>query len=261
VHVTLRSAFRPLRSRFVFPTVQGAIREVNRRRAEEFRVVHFSVQLDHVHLIVEARDKHALSSGVRGLSISIARRVNGLVNRRGRVWADRWHGRALDSPRAVRNALGYVLANFRKHQRAARALFDPYSSAPDFAWFTELEGRTPRELANANSEHDATQVARVVNRNAVFAARASSENEALWFIRVPRSDDRGNDASDGDVESRGSRALAPEDIRSADIRGPSAVVPAQSWLLKRGWRRLGALSIEVSPQPASKRARREGQRH
>ncbi|HEY3592597.1 MAG TPA: hypothetical protein VGL13_01945 [Polyangiaceae bacterium] len=182
-------------------------------------MVHFSVQLDHVHLIVEAHDKRTLSSGVRGLSISIARRVNGLVNRRGRVWADRWHGRALDSPRAVRNALGYVLANFRKHRPASQALFDAYSSAPDFAWFAELEGRTPRELANAMK-----QAAPESNRTVAFGARASP----------------------------GSGRMLQSDVKPADIRGASAVVPAQSWLLKRGWRRLGTLSIEASPKPAKR---------
>ena len=54
VHVTLRSGFRPLRSAFVFPTVRGAIRDLNRRWKGRFRVVHFSVQSDHLHLIAEA---------------------------------------------------------------------------------------------------------------------------------------------------------------------------------------------------------------
>jgi len=96
-------------------------------------VVHFSVQWDHVHLVVEASDERALSAGVRSVAIRIARYVNELLTRRGRLWADRWHGRALTSPRAVRNALVYVLANFRKH--AATRLtpgVDAFSSASAF---------------------------------------------------------------------------------------------------------------------------------
>ena len=95
--------------------------------------MHFSVQWDHVHLVVEASDKRALSSGVRSVAIRIARYVNELVMRRGRFWADRWHGRALTSPRAVRNALVYVLANFRKHanERLAPGV-DAFSSAASF---------------------------------------------------------------------------------------------------------------------------------
>jgi len=155
VHVTLRSALRSLRDPFLFPTVRGAIAAANRERRSgavgsrplrrDFRVVHFSVQGDHVHLLVEARDARSLSNGVRGLSVSIARRVNTLVRRRGRVFADRWHGRALVTPRAVRHALVYVLANHRKH-RSSRATLDPCSSAPYFDGFRELRGRVPVEL-------------------------------------------------------------------------------------------------------------------
>ena len=133
MHVTLRSAFRPLRSQHVFPTVCFAIRGATLRNPERFRVVHFSVQWDHVHLIVEARDARALSAGIRSVAIRIARYVNELVMRRGRLWSDRWHGRALTSPRAVRNALVYVFANFRKHAKKRLAPgVDAFSSAVAF---------------------------------------------------------------------------------------------------------------------------------
>jgi putative transposase len=133
VHVTLRSAFRPLRSQHVFPTLCLALARVTRREPTRFRILHFSVQWDHVHLIVEASDKRALSSGIRSLAIRIARYVNELVRRRGRFWADRWHGRELTSPRQVRNALVYVLANFRKHAKTRlRPGVDAFSSAFSF---------------------------------------------------------------------------------------------------------------------------------
>ena len=78
-----------------------ALRESNR---DWFRVVHYSIQENHVHLIAEAEDTASLASGVRGLMVRIARRVNRLLSRRGRFWADRWHARALEGPRQVRNA-------------------------------------------------------------------------------------------------------------------------------------------------------------
>jgi len=155
VHVTLRSALRSLRDPCLFPAVRGAISAVNRERRagpiharrlrQDFRVVHFSVQGDHIHLIVEARDARALSNALRGLSVSIARRVNALLRRSGRMFADRWYGRALATPRAVRHAIVYVLANHKKH-RSSRAAFDPCSSAPYFDGFRELRGRIPIEL-------------------------------------------------------------------------------------------------------------------
>jgi putative transposase len=136
VHVTLRSDFRQLRSQYVFPTVCVAIAGATRRAPDEFRVVHFSVQSNHVHLVVEASDKQALAAGMRSVAIRIARYVNQLLSRRGRLWADRWHGRDLTSPRAVRNALVYVLANFRKHAHGnVPPGIDAFSSAGRFDGF------------------------------------------------------------------------------------------------------------------------------
>jgi putative transposase len=147
VHVVLRSKFRPLRSQFVFPTLRNALAKAARAR-DGFRIVQFSAQHDHLHLVVEAHDKTTLARGMQGLAIRVARQVNRLVNRRGKLWADRFFSRALSSPRAVKNALAYVLNNFRKHAtRAARAFrIDPYSSAPYFAGFRELRGRAPCDL-------------------------------------------------------------------------------------------------------------------
>jgi REP element-mobilizing transposase RayT len=148
VHVTLRSAFRPLRSQHVFPTICLAIRGAVLRDPARFRVLHFSVQWDHVHLVVEASDKRALSFGVRSVAIRIARYVNELVRRKGRLWADRWHGRELSSPREVRAALVYVLANFRKHSRARLAAgVDAFSSAARFDGWRGYE--TGSELPRA----------------------------------------------------------------------------------------------------------------
>jgi putative transposase len=144
VHVTLRSSFRPLRSQHVFPSVCIAIRGAALRDPRRFRVLHFSVQWDHVHLIAEASDERALVSGIRSLAIRIARYVNQLVTRRGRLWADRWHGRALTTPRAVRNALVYVLANFRKHARERLPDgIDAFSSAARFDGWRDFAKSAP----------------------------------------------------------------------------------------------------------------------
>jgi putative transposase len=133
VHVTLRARLAPLRSQHLFPTIRLALLRAARRDPAKFRLLHFSVQRDHVHLLVEASDKRALSSGVRSIAIRIARYVNDLLSRRGPLWGDRWYGRALTSPRDVRSALVYVLANFRKHARGPVSIgIDPFSSG---AWF------------------------------------------------------------------------------------------------------------------------------
>jgi hypothetical protein len=58
---------------------------------------------------------------VRGLAIRVARAVNRALGRRGRVFADRYHARALTTPRAVRHALVYVLMNPEAPTRRHRA--------------------------------------------------------------------------------------------------------------------------------------------
>jgi putative transposase len=114
--------------RFLVP-IQSALRAGTTAR---FRVLEFSIQTDHLHLLVEANGPTGFERGVRGLAIRIARLVNRLCGRRGAVWGDRYHARLLRTPREVRNALVYVLNNFKKHLPGARGT-DPYSSA---RWFT-----------------------------------------------------------------------------------------------------------------------------
>lgn len=80
-----------------------------------FRLVHFSVQKNHVHMICEAGSATALARGLQGLAVRFARGLNRVFGRRGSVLADRYHSRVLRTPREVRWALGYVLCNARKH--------------------------------------------------------------------------------------------------------------------------------------------------
>lgn len=102
----------------------------------EFQVVHYSIQSNHLHLIVEAADRRALTSGLRGLLIRIAGALNRLWKRCGAVFADRFHERALRTPREVRNSLLYVLHNARKHGIWMRGA-DPCSSGDGFDGWSE----------------------------------------------------------------------------------------------------------------------------
>ncbi len=117
-----------LRAQTAFQALSPALSAASR---EDFRVVHFSVQTDHVHLIVEAESGEGLRRGINGLAGRLARALNRVWRRPGAVWSDRYHARALATPREVRNGLVYVLLNFRKHLRAAPGV-DPRSSG---AWF------------------------------------------------------------------------------------------------------------------------------
>ena len=179
VHATLRAlpTLGSLRACPVFNHLEAAIGAAS---CAAFRIVHFSVQRDHVHLLVEAHDRTALLRGLRGFAIRAARAVNRALDRRGRVWADRYHARALRTPREVRHALCYVLHNWKKQVPGALRL-DPCSSA---CWFDGWRGPRPR-----------------------------------WSLPP---------------------AGAPPPVRAP-----------RTWLLARGWRRLGLLALDARPRGAA----------
>ena len=149
LHVTLRvqRGVRSLREHALFRTVRQALAAGKSQFG--FALFQFSVQRDHLHLIAEADDRRALSRGIQGLSIRIARAVNRQLQRTGRLFADRYHARALTTPRAVKFAVRYVLLNARKHARSAytgvpdgiaAGFVDSCSSAPWFQAFARPEG-------------------------------------------------------------------------------------------------------------------------
>lgn len=131
VHVTMRAHadVASLRREATFPAIHRALAASS---TAQFRVTHFTIQADHLHLIVEADEAGLLRRGLQGLAVRVARAVNRVLGRRGKVWGDRYHARALRTPREVRSAIVYVLNNIRKHIAGARGV-DPCSSAPWFA--------------------------------------------------------------------------------------------------------------------------------
>jgi hypothetical protein len=141
LHVTLRitEGLPSMRE----PVLLARIRRALRHGKDRFglRVVHYSVQGNHLHLIVESSTRRALSRGMRGLGVRIARGVNGVLERRGCVIGDRYHARPLTTPRAVRNALAYVLLNASRHARRSVGL-DAASSARTFdGWAPRVQAR------------------------------------------------------------------------------------------------------------------------
>jgi hypothetical protein len=137
LHVTLR--VRPsvwdLRGKRMFAVIRRAMVAGCDRFG--FRLVHHSVQDNHIHLVCEADDAIALGRGLKGLGVRLARRLNALMKSRGAVLADRYHARSLRTPNEVRAVLNYVLRNYDHHaeQRGRKPesfRFDTRSSA---AWF------------------------------------------------------------------------------------------------------------------------------
>ena len=133
-----------------------AFRSTLRRGCErgDFRVVHYSVQGDHVHLLVEAAGKTALGRGMKSVSVRLVGAVHRAFGLEGPVMLGRYHVRVLRTPREVRNALRYVLLNGRKHwrdryprARVPAPRLDPASSGRWFdGWRRTPWPRTPPDV-------------------------------------------------------------------------------------------------------------------
>jgi putative transposase len=133
LHITLRIRrdVGSVRSDECFAEIQRAFL----RGHEQFgmRMVEFSVQPDHIHLVAEADGKEALTRGMQGLTIRLAKAINRALGRRGKVFADRYHSRILKNPTQVRSVVEYVRNNYAKHLRKRGKMphlwyIDPYSS-------------------------------------------------------------------------------------------------------------------------------------
>ena len=128
--------------------LERAIRAGKEKRG--FGLVQYSVQGDHLHLLVETTCKRRLARGMQGLSIRIAKALNRFWRRLlGSVFAERYFSRAVEGARAIQRALAYVLNNGRKHGTwTSPKRPDPYSSGPWFPVWSTPE-RFPRPLRSA----------------------------------------------------------------------------------------------------------------
>ena len=210
VQVTSRlvPGLRSLRNAEELAIVRDALA---RSQRDEFQVVHHSIQSNHLHLIVEADDRVALTSGLRGLLVRIAGALNRLWQRRGNVFADRFHERELRTPREVRNSLLYVLQNARKHGIWMRGP-DPCSSGVEFdGWEAPLEHAWRPERARA-------------------PIRACGLRRGAKRLGKPSS-----------AQSSQGRAVAQPTATRALLRC------ARTWLLGVGWQRHGLLRESEVP--------------
>ena len=114
-HVTLRVKHHVwnLRSRRSFGRIEECFAKARGRFG--LRLIQFSVQGNHLHLIVEADGSAALTRGMQGLAIRLARALNSMMGRTGPVFGDHYHARLLRSPTALVHAIRYVLGNAKHH--------------------------------------------------------------------------------------------------------------------------------------------------
>jgi putative transposase len=164
LHITLRVVAEIARARLRTRSAYMAIREaaITVLKHEAFHIVHLSIQGTHVHLLVEAENRDAVSLGMKAFEISAAKHINAALSRagswwerhtgrvvgkrrKGRVFADRYHEERITNPAQARNALAYVLNNWRKHREdrgelSRTWLIDPFATGWAFEGWKELGG-------------------------------------------------------------------------------------------------------------------------
>jgi REP element-mobilizing transposase RayT len=112
-----------LRSQRCFRVIAQALRI----GADRFdvRVVQFSIQGNHIHLLVEAPSRAALGRALKGLSVRLAKGLNRMMGRSGPVLGDRDHAHVLRTPTEVRRARTYMGDNARQHASAGGEAYSP----------------------------------------------------------------------------------------------------------------------------------------
>ncbi len=137
LHITVRLAdgLPSLRRGGALKLVLAALSASSSRHG--MRIVHDSIQRDHLHLLVEAEDRTCVARGMNALLSPLARALNKLWGRRGKVFPERYHDEVISTPTQARNALRYVLQNGKKHGVVLPSAIDLCSSAPVFdGWKT-----------------------------------------------------------------------------------------------------------------------------
>lgn len=152
VHVMLRTSWRVprLRQRKGYHAIRRVL--LFCLGGDDFRVVHISIQKNHIHLIVEAANKDALRRGMQRFAIRAARAINAAFDREGKVFAFRYHAKQIKTARYARNAISYVLNNWRRHREdyyegEQDTVFDVFSSAASFAGWSGGYKPRPRDPA------------------------------------------------------------------------------------------------------------------
>jgi REP element-mobilizing transposase RayT len=164
LHVTLKltKGLPNLRTKALLKIFRASVLKA---RLKGLRIIHYSLQSNHMHLLVEAHDKRELASVFKSLGTSLARRIRAAApvrDSRESIFRGRYHLHVLRTPTEVKNALRYVLLNETKHTRRA-TIVDEFSSGSRFGLWKKLVGRNWRTwvklpVAGAVEARDASGV-------------------------------------------------------------------------------------------------------
>ena len=124
LHLTIKLNRAQMQNKMILKHLKHSIK---RGRLKGLRIIHFSLQNDHVHLYAESESNLILTQGMKALGVSFAKRINKHFKTKGQVYKTRFHLRVLRSASEAKNVINYILKNGVKHNRT-KSFIDSYSS-------------------------------------------------------------------------------------------------------------------------------------
>ncbi len=127
LHLTIkvRENKADIKTKLILKALHHAIK---RARLKRLRVIHYTLEYNHLHLLVECDNHKRLGKGMQAFGISIAKAINRIKLLKGAVYKHRYHLRKITSGRDLKNVLHYIFNNGIKHKRAT-SIIDPYNSS------------------------------------------------------------------------------------------------------------------------------------
>jgi hypothetical protein len=125
LHLTIKLIRADVQNKSILKGLRHAIL---RARLQGLRIIHYSLEHDHVHLYAEASDNKTLAKGMKALGGSLVKKIHRHLGTSGSFYKTRYHLRILRSAMEVKHVLNYILKNGIKHKRTSLVI-DPYNSA------------------------------------------------------------------------------------------------------------------------------------
>ena len=131
-----------LKNKAMLKVLQQAIVKA---RGKGLAVIHYTLEFDHIHLLVESGDHQELGKAMQSLGVSLSMAINRLRKAKGRVFKTRYHLRKLKTPTEIKNVISYILNNTIKH-RASKTPLSIFNSFIALTGMKSLEKSLVKEF-------------------------------------------------------------------------------------------------------------------
>lgn len=125
LHLTIKLIRADIQNKIILKALRNAI---FRARLHGLRIIHYSLEHDHIHLYAESADNLILAKSMKAFGVSLVKKINRHFKSKGTCYKTRYHLRVLRSASEVKNVINYILKNGIKHKRT-KSVIDVYNSS------------------------------------------------------------------------------------------------------------------------------------